>query len=455
MDEQSKGKSTLDNLESSPLLEDDDEEKVVVNLLSNNQNATTGGIAKKLDKLEKYLTTKQAPSQELAGPQYFDLLTAKGRSDIKPPLNLMADNNKINLNKLQQLTRIFSSVPVFTNSHTYTIREMLENLNTIANRLESSLSTKEFELILDIKLSPRVKSCIAAYHSESLEALYSNLLNLYSADQTKREAFSQIISGDKKRFTSLRSFTEEILKLLTLSQESEDQKASLFIHALQTILNPRLSEKVLEYVNMHENLNNGKQPSIHKLMDFVFVHRAEIDKDLAKNRDPQRPRFNTYQDSTPFDVRNFEHAPDYNYAPYNEATHFQFRTVENNPDNEPTADRMPPCSKCNRKGHTADRCYANPYCTLCYKNGHYADKCRTTKNKFCNDCHDTSHSTEECTKIKRCRLCNNSWHPAVICPVYAGVEPVRAPCSLCEEKLFLRLYHPKLLCRNFGPRSKN
>ena len=352
--------------------------------------------------------------------RHVNTLPTSGRKyDIKPPQGLKSSTAPINLNRMQALTRVFGPIPVFSNSDQFTVRELLEGLNAQVRRLGGSISLQEYEIILDSKLSPRVKSCLAAYHSESLSAIYSNLLNLFSAEASKREAFAQIVKQGKSKFTTLRAFTEETMRLLSLTQENEEQKSKYFIYALGEFLPPRLAEKVMDMVKANESLYNGKPPSLQRTLDLIFDHKEEIDQYLAKSKEKVR----------------------YNVVEVQE-------TVTNT-GNEKT------CSVCSKVGHTSETCYRNEVCKKCDTRGHISRWCRNPKRDLCHRCDEVGHTSKTCNKGKPCRLCNDMAHSAVMCGTYPGVEPCRAPCSMCQNRLFIKLFHPERLCVVFGPQAKN
>ena len=107
------------------------------------------------------------------------------------------------------------------------------------------MTESEYELILNQKLSPRVKSAVhSSYKHENLKGLFANLLNLYDSSETRHEAFSAIVN-QKNKFLNLHDFTEETLRLLSLSRKNSDQQSQLFIHSVENILPKRVYEKLI------------------------------------------------------------------------------------------------------------------------------------------------------------------------------------------------------------------
>ena len=144
--------------------------------------------------------------------------------------------------KLQKLQRVFQNTPTFTNDKNYTIRELLIGLNSIVENLGFQIS----ELILNQKLSPRVKSAVRGYKHENLKPLFTNLLNIYDSSETHYEAFSALVN-QKCKFQNLHDFMEENLRLLSLSRKNPDQQSQLFIHSVEKILPKCIFEKLLDF----------------------------------------------------------------------------------------------------------------------------------------------------------------------------------------------------------------
>ena len=94
----------------------------------------------------------------------------------------------MDLEKVTKLQRIFSNIPIFSNEKNYTIRELLTGINNIVENLGIDFSESEYELILNQKLSPRVKSAVRGYKHDSLNALFTNLLNIYDSSENHHEA---------------------------------------------------------------------------------------------------------------------------------------------------------------------------------------------------------------------------------------------------------------------------
>jgi len=55
--------------------------------------------------------------------------------------------------------------------------------------------------------------------------------------------------NNKKSYNNLKNFTEEILKLLTLSQKDIEEQAKIFIHDCESVIPPIIQEKLNDYVD--------------------------------------------------------------------------------------------------------------------------------------------------------------------------------------------------------------
>ena len=155
-------------------------------------------------------------------------------------------------------------------------------MNSVVENLGIELSENEFELILNQKLSPRIKTAIRGYKHENLKALFANLLNIYDSSETHHEAFSALVN-QKSKFSNLHDFTEETLRLLSLSRKNSEQQSQLFVHSVENVVPKRVYEKLLEFLDSYELLHNGRYPELPILVDFVYKYRQEIDTFMSKN----------------------------------------------------------------------------------------------------------------------------------------------------------------------------
>ena len=345
----------------------------------------------------------------------FNITPVRLGNSISPPVNLKGVLRKtVDLDRLSKLQRLFQPIPIFTNSAEFSIRELLSSINNIVESLGFELSEQEFKLLLSQKLSPRIKTIIKDHQSDSIESIYNTLLNLYDLSESKREAFSCLVNNKTKPL-NLRSFIEETLRLLALSLKSPDQQAQLFIHSLESVLPPRIYEKITDFCD-HNEVITGQLPSLPSIVDLLYKYRLEIDSYIQKSN--KKPFIS------------------YNRIEYGEDIEQSIPVRQNGG-----------CSTCNKPNHTSENCYQNRTCDNCGRSGHVERFCK--QEKVCKICRKTGHMADSC--FARCRLCNDG-HRTVVCPAYPGIEPAQVPCSLCLRKTFIKLYHPASKCINF---SKN
>ena len=179
-------------------------------------------------------------------------------------------------------------------------------------------------MILNQKLSPRIKNAIRGYKHDSLKGLIANLLNIYDCSESHHEAFSAIVN-QKSKFTNLHDFTEETLRLLSLSRKNSDHQSQLFVHSVQHILPKRVFEKLLEFLDSYEIIHKGKYPELPTLVDFIYKFKSEVDAHMAKN----------YK------------GPKYHFAQTNESENED----ETNGNNSFPSQR---CSICNKNNHSTE-----------------------------------------------------------------------------------------------------
>ena len=345
----------------------------------------------------------------------FNITPVRLGNSISPPVNLKGVLRKtVDLDRLSKLQRLFQPIPIFTNSAEFSIRELLSSINNIVESLGFELSEQEFKLLLSQKLSPRIKTIIKDHQSDSIESIYNTLLNLYDLSESKREAFSCLVNNKTKPL-NLRSFIEETLRLLALSLKSPDQQAQLFIHSLESVLPPRIYEKITDFCDHNEAIT-GQLPSLPSIVDLLYKYRLEIDSYITKSN--KKPFIS------------------YNRIEYGEDIEQSIPVRQNGG-----------CSTCNKTNHTSENCYQNRTCDNCGRSGHVERFCK--QEKVCKICRKTGHVANSC--FTRCRLCNDG-HRTVVCPAYPGIEPAQVPCSLCLRKTFMKLFHPASKCINF---SKN
>ena len=367
-----------------------------------------------LDLIVKNLFDKYSSENksDTASQIFLNLNKCRDRVHISPPKNLSSTKKKIDIDRLSKYQRIFQNIPIFDNAQEFSIRDLLCNLNQICEGLGFEVNRNEFELLLNQKLSAKVKTAIRSYNVNNLEDFYNTLINMYDRDYTKREAFSALMNS-KKSFITLKDFTEEVLKLLTLSQKDIEEQARIFIHACEQVIPPRIQEKLYDYVDSYESLNDGKHPLLPNIIDILYKYKVEIDAYLGKTG-KRGNNFNMLQ--TTEDV---------------------------------SANQERYCTICEKSGHENANCFKTKTCQNCFKQGHIDKYCRS--EKFCSSCNRKGHIATSC--FTRCRLCNEQSHQSVQCPKYKGQEPSQEPCSKCLSTMFVKLYHPSSKCKSFS--SKN
>jgi hypothetical protein len=370
-----------------------------------------------LDRIMKELfshyNTEQDKIDNIVSERFLMLNTCRNHKDLYPPINLKTTNKTVDLDKLNKLQRVFQNIPIFTNDKNYTIRELLNGMNSIVENLGFQISESEYELILNQKLSPRVKSAVRGYKHDNLKGLFANLLNIYDSSESHHEAFSALVS-QKNKFNNLHEFMEENLRLLSLSRKNSDQQSQLFVHSVQHILPKRVFEKLLEFLDSYEIIHKGKYPELPTLVDFIYKFKSEVDAHMAKN----------YK------------GPKYNFA----------QTNESEDEDETSGNNSFPsqkCSICNKNNHSTEKCFKTKQCNNCNSMGHIERYCN--REKKCSKCNKSGHTVTTC--FIRCRLCNSPAHGAVNCNIYPGIEPAQIACTNCSKSLFIKLYHPTNKCK--------
>ena len=369
-----------------------------------------------LDRIMKDLFKQYTDSKtidDLVSERFLMINTMRNNKDLGPPANLKSTNKKIDLDRMTKLQRLFGNVPVFKNNTDFTIRELLNGLNAITENLGFDMTETEYELILNQKLSPRIKNAVRGYKHDSLKGLIANLLNIYDCSESHHEAFSAIVN-QKSKFSNLHDFTEETLRLLSLSRKNSDQQSQLFVHSVQHILPKRVFEKLLEFLDSYEIIHKGKYPELPTLVDFIYKFKSEVDAHMAKN----------YK------------GPKYNFA----------QTNESEDEDETSGNNSFPsqkCSICNKNNHSTEKCFKTKQCNNCNSMGHIERYCN--REKKCSKCNKSGHTVTTC--FIRCRLCNSPAHGAVNCNIYPGIEPAQIACTNCSKSLFIKLYHPTNKCK--------
>ena len=109
-----------------------------------------------------------------------------------------------------QNIREFANIPIFDNAQEFSICDIICNLNQTCEGLAFEVNRNEFEILINQKLSAKVKTAIRSYNVSNLEDFYNTLINIYDRDYTKREAFSALMNI-KKSYNNLKNFTIKII----------------------------------------------------------------------------------------------------------------------------------------------------------------------------------------------------------------------------------------------------
>ena len=374
------------------------------NLTNELDKKKVDGVA--LDKIMRDLFTQYSTEKDLYSERFLMMNACRKHKDLFPPSNLKKSSKKTDLDRATKLQRIFSTVPTFTNDKSFTMRELLSNMNSIVETLGADISENEYELILMQKMSPRVKNALSGYKHDNLKGLFANLLNIYDSSETHHEALSALVN-QKCKFSSLHEYIEETLRLLSLSRKNGDQQSQLFVHSIEGLVPKRIWEKLTEFLDNYEIIHEGRYPPLPVLIDFIYKYRAEIDANLSKCH----KKYN-------FNEMGFE-------------------------NDEAETEEKAKCAICKRNNHTTENCFRTAICANCNAKGHIEKYCK--KLKVCQKCGRSGHSVSTCNV--KCRLCNNPAHTSVQCNLYPGLEPAQAPCSRCQDSLFVNLYHPRNMCK--------
>ena len=286
---------------------------------------------------DKYNTNSKSNT---ASQIFLSLNKCRDRVNISPPKNLSSTKKKIDIDRLSKYQRIFQNIPMFDNAQEFSIRDLLCNLNQICEGLGFEVNRNEFEILLNQKLSAKVKTAIRSYNVSSLEDFYNTLINIYDRDYTKREAFSALMNN-KKSYNNLKDFTEDILKLLSLSQKDIEEQANIFVHACENVIPTRIFEKLIDYVDTFESLNEGKHPLLPNIIDVLYKYKLEINAYLGKTHKSKANTFNMLQ------------------------------TTEDSNINQ---ERF--CTICEKPGHEYNNCFKTKTCQNCFKQGHIDKYCK-------------------------------------------------------------------------------
>ncbi len=261
---------------------------------------------------------------------------------LPPEKSLSKSSKRTDLDRFSKLQRIFNSIAIFTNTDKYTIRDFLENCNSLVESLEFQISEKEFEILLMGRLAPNIRSVMNLHRTESLESLYVNLLNLYDQSESRLSAFGAIANCNKNKFTSLRTYLEEILRLIGLSGKSKEQESQLLLFSMDLVLPERVKWRLRDYTDQYKIVHNTYPPLP---LIINYVHRFKTDIDLEMLKKGKERSFNMV-----------------------ETDKVESGTVKEREQRY--------CQECRKVGHTTEQCYRKHKCTKCSKIGHTESICK-------------------------------------------------------------------------------
>ena len=166
-------------------------------------------------------------------------------NSISPPTDLKKVYKKtVDLDRQSKLQWLFQPIPIFINSSEFSIRELLSSINNIVESLGFDISEQEFKLKI------------------TNQTLLKVFIILFLTFMTCR---NQSLVNNKSKPLNLQSFIEETLCLLALSLKSPSQQAPLFIHSLESILPPCITD----YCDQVKSIT-GNLPNLTNLVDFLY-----------------------------------------------------------------------------------------------------------------------------------------------------------------------------------------
>ena len=320
---------------------------------------------------------------------------------ILPPscLNNSRVGSNTSLKRVSDLNRVFSIIPIFDNSTKgLTIREFLTACNSAVVDLGCELTNEEFKYMISTRLGSKQRSNLSAATTQSsnLSDVYNFLLNLYDDQENSPSAMRKLATVGS--YQTLRLFIEDTVRLLNLVDIDNRSKAALFLHRLGLSISTSLQDKINEW-GRDFNERYSTKPSIPIIINYLKGFQESIDesmKTMGHLKDKKTRTFMVTDNKTGTDHLAIEYR---------------------NPPNQALQ-----CSTCGKVGHTDDTCFRNKICESRGRKGHTAQVCR-----------------------QKCRLCGQE-HPTVECTIYRQVEPVSGFCTICWDRLRMKLYHPMNKC---------
>ena len=304
---------------------------------------------------------------------------------------------------------LFKNVPTFSGDKGCSVREFLNNLNTIVCDRRLKLTPDIFRAILLGKLHSDVRTVVTGGEIQSekpIEDIYKALISHYDNSEDMTEAITKLyqLRRGTAPADSYTSFVREANRLLTLSDTKDKDKD--FATAALNVLPSRVRELFREFLTrkIRESATNA-YPCIDRMLAFLQQFRKELETAFASSAPKHKPKI---------------------------------REVRDENDDRPNREKQPPkrwCTNCKTDTHDTEKCFILQRRTL-----------------ICHRCKQQGHIAKNC-KV-RCRLCFAKEHVATECPVYPSQITTQKMCQYCA-KYNLELYHPERLCALNKDRPKN
>ena len=160
--------------------------------------------------------------------------------------------------------------------------------------------------------------------------------------ESRLSALSEIMKCTKNKFSSLRTYLEEILRLIGLSGKSKEQESQLLLFSMDLILPERVKWRLRDYTDQFESVHKT-YPPVPLIINFVHRYRTDIDQELLKKG--------------------------------KERVYNMIEAVEPDRVDRQDKERLV-CTEYSRSSHNADSCYRLARCSKCSKIGHTEKVCK-------------------------------------------------------------------------------
>ena len=102
--------------------------------------------------------------------------------------------------------------------------------------------------------------------------------------ESRLSALSEIMKCTKNKFSSLRTYLEEILRLIGLSGKSKEQESQLLLFSMDLILPERVKWRLRDYTDQFESVHKT-YPPVPLIINFVHRYRTDIDQVRREKRE--------------------------------------------------------------------------------------------------------------------------------------------------------------------------